>query len=155
MKRLLVGLVIFVALSVGVISVGVPAATTYACSPAAGNCTGTCAPHKFLTLVPWYQYLDLSEGAECNVNFTLLPDGGKPSSIPLVLLAVLEDMVRIAGLVAVVFVIWGGVRYITSEGTPDGTKQAKSTIMNALIGLAIAVIATSAVAFIGRKLAGG
>jgi hypothetical protein len=114
-----------------------------------------CTPKTFLGLIPWYNYLDLREnnGACEVVNFRILPgDGGAASDIPLVLLAVVDDMLRLAGLIAVIFVVYGGIMYATSQGEPDKAKQAQSTIINALVGLAISIVAVAFVGFLGNKL---
>lgn len=52
------------------------------------------------------------------------------------------------------FVIVGAAKYITSQGEPDRAKQARDSIINALIGLAIAIVAAGVVSFIGNKLSG-
>ncbi|MGH7238043.1 MAG: hypothetical protein ACREGF_05915, partial [Candidatus Saccharimonadales bacterium] len=70
----------------------------------------------------------------------------------LIALAVLEDLLRIAGFAAVIMVIVGGIRYTTSNGDPQNTQAAKGTIINALIGLTIAIIASASVAFIAGKI---
>ncbi|CAN5123690.1 hypothetical protein BH09PAT3_BH09PAT3_3250 [soil metagenome] len=121
-----------------------------------------CAKHTFLGLVPWYQYLDYGniritnnsgETNFCGVReFNVLPTSGT-SDIPLILLAVVDDLIRIAGLVAVIFIIYGAVMYATSQGNPDQAGKAQSTILNALGGLALAIIAVAAVSFIGNRLA--
>ena len=120
--------------------------------------TGSCPKSTFFGLVPWYQYLRLDD--KCNIaSFQFLPSAdasGKniQSDIPLVLLAIVDDLLRIAGLLAVGFVIYGGIQYITSQGNPDGTAKAQSTVLNALIGLAVALIAVAGVSFVGRALGG-
>jgi hypothetical protein len=79
--------------------------------------------------------------------------GGKTASPFLLIgLAILQDLVRVAALVAVGFVIFGGFKYITSQGAPEDTKEALKTIINALIGLAFAILAAGIVGFIGSKL---
>lgn len=45
------------------------------------------------------------------------------------------------GIIAVVFIIIGGIRYATSSGDSDKVKSAKNTILYALIGLVIAILA--------------
>jgi hypothetical protein len=110
----------------------------------------TCNQTGFLGLVPWYHYLPDSKFQGCDIkNFTVL--GGK-SDLPLVLLAVVDDLLRIAGLVAIAFVIVGAVRYVTSQGNPDDAAKAQSTIINALIGLAVAMISVAIVSFLGARL---
>lgn len=118
-----------------------------------------CPKTKLLgVFVPWYQYLKVTKDSDtgvCGINgkdFTLLPGNGQNSSVPLILLAIVDDMIRIAGLVAVMFVIMGGIQYATSQGSPDATAKAQSTIINALIGLAIAVVAVAFVTFLGNAL---
>lgn len=111
---------------------------------------GYCRDSLFFGLVPWYHYLNLSKS--CDVTqFTVL---GPHSDILLILLAVIDDLLRVAGVVAVGFVIYAGIKYVTSQGSPDETSKAQSTLINALIGLAIAMIAIAFVSFIGHKLGG-
>lgn len=45
------------------------------------------------------------------------------------------------GILCVVFIIIGGIRYATSGGDPEKVKSAKNTILYALIGLVIAILA--------------
>jgi len=56
--------------------------------------------------------------------------------------------------VAIAFVIYGAIQYIASQGSPDATSKAQSTIINALIGLAITIVAITFVSFLGRSLGG-
>lgn len=111
-----------------------------------------CKP-TFFGLVPWYQYLSLD--GSCNItNFHVLPSGGTGSSIPLILLAIVDDLLRIAGLAAVFYVIYAGVQYVTSQGDPQQAANAQSTLINALIGLAIAILAIVLVSYLGSVLGG-
>lgn len=110
---------------------------------------------SFFGLPTWYKYLKV-DPSTCEVqDFCVLanPDAGcATSSIPLILLAFIDIALRIGGLVAVGFVIVGGFKFVTSQGEPDGVKNARNTILNALIGLVIAIIATPIVGFIGSNL---
>jgi len=92
------------------------------------------------------------------------PDGSKVTSCPnqsnidsvwLIALAIFEDLLRSAGALAFGFIIYGGIRYITSQGEPDNTNAARTTILNALIGAAIAAVAAAIISFIGTKLGAG
>ncbi len=138
--------------------------------PVGGSADAKTCAHNFLGLKPWFAYLPKegidSAGKKINmfdencqvVGFHFLPDGtaqgSNRSHLPAVLLVIADDLLRIAGLVAVAYVIVGGVKYITSQGEPDKTKQAKDSIINALIGLAIAIVAAAVVSYIGNKLSG-
>ena len=60
--------------------------------------------------------------------------------IPFYIVFFIEFLVNIAGIVAVLFIIIGGFYYATS-GVSDKKDLGKSTIMNALIGLALVTMA--------------
>lgn len=115
-----------------------------ACNPSAGK--GGLSEVLF---VPWYKYLpgDNSDG-KCRVALGDNPDIVKTAS--LVLIAVIELLTRLATLVAVGYVIWGSIQYITSQGEAQSLSNAKSTIANALVGLAITILAISLLQFLGR-----
>lgn len=160
-KRAIVMVFAFAMVS-GIGAVVAPAAPASAAPAAPDSGTtgavpsGTCEKPRLLgVFIPWYEYLDVQRDAtgSCSVkDFTLLPDNGKDSDLPLVLLAIIDDLLRIAGLVAVIFVIYGGVQYATSQGSPDATAKAQSTVLYALIGLVIALAAVTFVTFLGRAL---
>jgi hypothetical protein len=131
---------------------------------AADTKTPTCSGGSFLGLEPWYNYLNGSGYLGDTVNQKYDPCAPSASfsahlldangPIPLILLAVIDDLLRIAGLIAVFFVIYGGVRYVTSQGKPDETAKAQASILNAVIGLAISLTAIALVTFLGSQLAG-
>ncbi len=50
--------------------------------------------------------------------------------------------------VAVIMLIIGGLRYTLSGGDPKATEGAKNTILYALIGVVVAVVATAIVKFV-------
>jgi hypothetical protein len=120
--------------------------------------TLTCS-RSFFGLKPWYAYLQYNK-TTCAITSFNGPKGtvtnvlGAHSAFLLIGLAILDDLVRIAALVAVGYVIYGGIQYVTSQGSPDATKKAQQTIINALIGLVVAVTAAAIVSFIGGKLGG-
>jgi hypothetical protein len=53
----------------------------------------------------------------------------------------------LAGSLALLFVVIGGFRYILSRGDPNATAQAKNTIIYALVGLIVTVLAYAIVGF--------
>ncbi len=97
----------------------------------------------------WYKYLDsrTDDTGKCSLDGFVVPD-----DIGKVLLAIVEIILRVGALVAVGFVVYGGFQYILSQGEPDRTKNARTTIINALIGLVIATFATIIVNFVGSRL---
>lgn len=104
---------------------------------------------KGIPIIPsWYKYIDgtTDSTGRCSLNFTF------PDDIGAILLAVVEILLRVGAIVAVGYVIYGGFLYITSQGEPDKAAAARQTILNALAGLIIAIIATGVVSFIGGRL---
>ena len=100
---------------------------------------------SFLGFPTWYEYIKAPGGA-CSAQLSNLSD------IWLIVAAIIEIMLRIAALVAVSFVIVGGIQYLTSQGEPEKTNHARQTILNAVIGLAIAVLAAVVINFIAVKI---
>jgi hypothetical protein len=83
--------------------------------------------------------------------------GTKPEENPLVgekgIITRATQVITIgAGVAAVVMMIVGGFKYITSSGDPNNVNSAKNTILYAAIGLVIALIAQAIVVFVLRKL---
>ncbi len=58
----------------------------------------------------------------------------------------------IAGITAIIMMIVGGIRYITSGGDTQKTAAAKHTIVGALIGLVIIVLAQTIITFVIKRL---
>jgi len=54
----------------------------------------------------------------------------------------------IAGIIAAGVIIFGGVRYSISQGDPGKVKKAKDTIMYAIIGLIVTLLAFAITAFV-------
>jgi hypothetical protein len=69
-------------------------------------------------------------------------------------LAVLDMLLRIGGFAAVISIIIAGVQYIMSTGSPEKGTSARKRLTNSLIGLAIILIATGLVSFIGNSIGG-
>ncbi len=119
-----------------------------ACKPGAGG--------NFLGFPTWYKYLpsEIISG-KCTPKIDLLHDPGQIAGI---LFAFIEILLRVAALVAIGFVISGGVQYMMSQGdnTPSSgqsgkTARARGTIINAIVGLAIAVSASVLVTFLAGR----
>lgn len=110
-----------------------------ACDPGSGG----------ISLLPtWYKYLP----GETDALGKCAPVVVFPDDLGAILLGVVDILLRIGVLVAVGYIIYGAFLYIVSQGEPDKASNARKAIVNALIGLAIAVIASGAVAFVGGQL---
>ena len=120
-----------------------------------------CTTSGFFGIPPWYKYLvvagrmetktDPVIGQYCDLK-SVSSFADRTQDLILVAMGILDIVLRLAGMVAVGFVIYGGILYMTSDGDPSRTKDAQQTIINALVGLVIAIIATALVSFIGNRL---
>lgn len=58
----------------------------------------------------------------------------------------------IAGLMAVIFLVLGGIKYITSGGAPAEVSKAKESIIYAVVGIVVIVIARQLIGFVLSKV---
>lgn len=61
---------------------------------------------------------------------------------------ILMTVYMIAGIVAVVAIIFGGIRYVGSNGDSSQIQAAKNTIMYAVVGLVVVIMAASITSFV-------
>jgi hypothetical protein len=68
------------------------------------------------------------------------------------LLKISAIIALIAGIAAVIVIIVAGMRFITSGGDPAKAQGARSTLMNAIIGIVVIVISESIIGFVLSKV---
>ena len=98
----------------------------------------------FLSFAPIF---NLSANAEVDCSNTNIPESVREAAgcfrsentIPSVVQGILNAVISIIGIVAVIYIIIGGVNYMTSAGDADKIKKAKNTIKFAVIGLIIVI----------------
>ncbi len=61
---------------------------------------------------------------------------------------ILQVVFGILGGIAVIMIVFGGFMYTTSAGEAGKVKNAKNTILYAIVGLIVAVFATAIVSFV-------
>ena len=106
---------------------------------------------SFLGFPSWAEYLTFHTdpaGNQCIISTNTAY--GNPAI--LIALAILDILIRLSGLVAVFFVAYGGIKLTTSQDSPDQVAGARKTILNAVIGLAIALLASQIIKFIAAQL---
>ncbi len=65
----------------------------------------------------------------CGANSTKSPEQ--------IVTTIIGILLFVAFVIALIFLIWGGIKWIMSGGEKDGASKAKETITSALIGLAV------------------
>ena len=104
----------------------------------------SCDSGGFFGFPTWHKYLEgRASGGDCVPDFTGIND------IWLIVLAIVEILLKIAAIAAVIYVVYGGIKFITSRGNPEKTASARTAVIDALVGVVIAVIAIAVVNYMG------
>lgn len=82
---------------------------------------------------------EVKEAAGCSGGSDDLPD---------IIVSILNVIIGVAGFISVIWIIIGGVNYMTSSGDSNKTKKARDTILYACIGLVICVLSFAIVNFV-------
>ena len=65
-----------------------------------------------------------------------------------IITTITNTLLFIAGALAVIMIIFGGLRYVTSAGSSSSVTAAKNTVLYAIVGLIVAFLAFAAVNFV-------
>ena len=99
---------------------------------------------------------NLCAGANLDVNSSCntggITDAEASAKINDILRTVINFFSLIVGVVAVIMVIYGGLKYITSGGDSGNVGSAKNTIIYAIIGIIIVSLAQFMVRFVLTKI---
>ena len=106
----------------------------------------------FLSFPTWDRGLDrvLVQSKDGKTDFCDfdLKDKDIGMTVFTIALNIVDIMLRLVGILAVGFIIWGGIQYILARGEPEKAKKGLDTIIKAAVGLVIAMIAATLVSFI-------
>ncbi len=103
---------------------------------------------------------EINGGLCAGSNLQFPPDTGDcnsnqaSNSIEKFVKHVVNILSAVVGIVAVVMIIFGGFRYVTSGGNDSSVTSAKNTILYAIIGLVIVALSQVLVHFTIRNLSG-
>ena len=64
------------------------------------------------------------------------------------IVTILNSIIAVAGTISVIFVVIGGINYMTSTGDPGKVEKAKKTIFYACIGIAVCALAFAITNFV-------
>ncbi len=91
--------------------------------------------------------LSLEKSRDCNGD-----DTDAEKSVNDIIETIVNVLTTVVGILAVIFIIVGGFRYITSGGDSGKVSSARNTIVYALIGLIIVALAQIIVRFVLSKV---
>ena len=90
--------------------------------------------------------LNLSGGGTC-----LTETAGSEGKLNTLIATIVNIFSVIVGIVAVIMIIMGGFKYITSNGDSNSIQSAKNTILYAIVGIVIAAFAQVIVRFVLKR----
>lgn len=114
-------------------AVSVPRPASAAVLPFDGACSSSAAA---------------SESPICKDKNNTSPDLNPFSGSGGVLMRATKLFVFVVGAASILIIIFGGIKYITSDGDANSISSAKSTVLYAFIGLIIALIAQAIIVFV-------
>lgn len=107
---------------------------------------------NILGIEGWYKYVPTKSvpSVGCQVDFAPLNIG----TFWLVLAGLADILLRVGTFVAVFYFLWGALKMITSQGSPEGINNARSTMTNALVGLVICIVSAQILSFVMNMILG-
>ena len=107
-----------------------------------GGCTGGVAPSA------------PTGNPDAQTSANTLCGATAKDSAPDIIKNVINLILIVLGMVAVIMIIIGGIRYTTSNGDSSNVKAAKDTILYAVVGLVVAIMSYAIVNFVLGRFSG-
>lgn len=107
----------------------------------AGVTTLALSPSSFAVVAPSAEVGKGVVGAGGDKNDT-------GTALPRLIQDVVNILLYVIGVVAVIMIVIGGIKYTTSNGDSAQVTSAKNTILYAVVGLVIAILAYAIVNFV-------
>jgi hypothetical protein len=94
----------------------------------------------------------LADDASQCAGLAAVGGGCDAKALPNNINTIISTLFTVAGAVAVIILVVGGIRYITSTGDSQRIKAAKDTILYAIIGLVVVIVARAIVGYVAGSL---
>lgn len=98
--------------------------------------------------------LALAQFPDSTTGFSGTAAGNDAQAVIDAVVAIINALLALAGIVAIIFIVIGGVRYLTSQGDEDAVALAKNTIIYAVIGLLVIFVSAVVVNLVLSSAAG-
>lgn len=82
------------------------------------------------------------------------PFDGQGITLDKLVVTLLNFMVMIAAILAIVYLIWAGIKYITAGTDDEQAKKAKLGIQHAIIGIVIIILSALIIQFVSNVVRG-
>jgi lysylphosphatidylglycerol synthetase-like protein (DUF2156 family) len=108
-----------------------------------------------LMLSPLASFAQYNATQPCNTYSGLSCTLFGASNLTQLIINITKILLALAGLIAVLVLVVGGFRYVTSFGNQAATESAKKIILNAIIGIVIIILSLVIVNVISNVLQRG
>lgn len=105
-----------------------------------------------IALLPETASAAILDQACTGVNNDVCSKKGDTDANPLIV-SVVNLLLYIVGIVAVIMIIVGGMKYLTSSGDSGKVTSAKNTVVYAVVGLVVAIFSWVVVNFVVKQFA--
>lgn len=95
--------------------------------------------------------VDVFKGDACKGNTSVCGTAGSRDVYD-ILGNVIKILLTISGIISVIMIIVGGIRYTTSTGDSSTINSARETILYAIVGLVVSLMAFAIVSFVLGRL---
>jgi len=75
------------------------------------------------------------------MEFNFLNPSIVKSDLPTLVMRIINWISVIAAVLAIIYLVYSGIIYITAAGNPDAAKKGQQGVINAIIGIVIIVLA--------------
>jgi hypothetical protein len=134
------------------VSMGLVSGLTFAVMPTPVSAAASCAGGDATAC---QKDCDNGNAAACmSVGAGKTAGSGTQTDLMGLIRNIINIILMVLGAVAVLMIVIGGIRYVTSNGEAAHVKSAKDTILYAVIGLIVAILAYAIVNFVITKLVG-
>lgn len=93
-----------------------------------------------------YAACDITGGAQSGANCA--QGASTPTDLTAQIKTITNTMLFAIGIIAVIMIVVGGIRYVLSGGNGENTKAAQETILYAVVGLVVALLSFAIVNFV-------
>jgi hypothetical protein len=116
--------------------------------------TGTPSTNTLTTPSTTTKPVDLCTGesgfGSCLGGTSSYATGDSKDIVTSLAINLVNMLIFIGAAIAVLFIVFGGYKYITASGDDTKVKEGRSMVINALIGLAVAILSFTLVSVLSR-----
>jgi hypothetical protein len=144
-KHVAIGL--FMGFAVAVTSLGTALLAPTPSFAASGD---KCNAGTIVAFPHWYD--GLCNSSDGTIKSPKDAQGGIGGFLTTIAKNIITMLLYVVGYVSIVFIIWGGFKYMISGDNSSGTAAARKTILNAVIGLVLSIMSVAIVNVIGGAI---